>query len=533
MFRFPTACNLITVLLDRAALLLGLSLRNSRLHGPRLASLRIANHRVCGLTFALLLCAPIIASAQTATPLAPAISFNPASIGISAGSAQVLTASFTVTGYAGSFTPTANLHYGHDYDLSPVSCTPGAGSETCSITVTFQPTLAGARKDAIFLMNGSTRLATVLLNGVGQGPMSLLQPGAFTTSLPSAGLSTSYYIYQSVTDENGTVYVLPSGGNGFVFSITKAGVVTQLPLTNSPYFWTIGIDGAGVLYLFDEAKAVTTYDTVQGIQGTYVIPYAGNDTSWYPGTVDGLGNFYIVDQIANNGELYEFNANRTSTYQDILSPRVLQPFAIAVDSQGNVFVGGYEIDEVSPTGTSIQVNTVGAGEGLAVDAADTLYATRYIPLNEPSQGVAMLPTSNYSTPEASIDGNQSPLGVSVASDGTVFVSNYVNLDVFNRSTTETIAFGEVSSTSSKTDSTASTYNGGNEPLTLSTFSLSGAGFSVDSSQANDCISGMTLAPGALCQVTTTFSPVHAGRLPGRLPSNPTRSTPATSPRRYS
>jgi len=466
---------------------------------------------LCLVAMLVILSGPRFVSAQVAAPSATYLSFNPAPIGIAAGSAQTLTASFAVTGFAGQAIE-AQLHYGRDYSIGATACSGGGGAATCTVNVTFQPTLPGTRKDAIFLMNGSTRLATVLLNGLGQGPMSLLQPGAFTTGVPSSSFATSYYIYQSVTDENGTVYLLPSGNDDFILSISKGGVATQIPLTSPPYFWSIGIDGAGVLYIFGESKTVTTYDTVQGIQGTYLIPYSGTSTDWYPGTVDGQGNFYIVDQIANNGELYEFNANRSSNYQDILNPGVLQPETAAVDSQGNAFVGGYQIDEVSPAGITTQVNTVGAWDGLAVDAANTLYATRY----EPSGGVAELPASNYSTPIASIDSHSSPLGVSLGSDGTVFVSNYVNLDVFNRSTTETIDFGEVSPTSPENGSAASIYNGGNESLTISQFMLTGAGFSLDASQPNDCVSGTVLAPGALCLVNTTFTPGHAGMFSGTL-----------------
>ncbi len=451
----------------------------------------------------------------TANPTAAAaIAFNPAAIGLDPATAQQITASFLVSGYAGNFTPTANLHYGHDYDLSPVTCVPSGANETCSTTVTFQPTLPGTRKDAIFLMNGSTRLATVLLTGVGQGPMSLVQPGAFTTSVPSSVLSTSgyNYIYQSVADENGTVYLLPSGNASFIISVTKAGVAALIPLAHAPYWWTIGIDGAGVLYLFDEAKTVTTYDTVQGIQGTYVIPYTGTDTDWYPGTIDGLGNFYIVDEAARNVTLYEFNANGTSNYQDLLNPIVNQPFTIAVDSEGNAFVGGYTINEITAGGVQSQVNTVGASEGLAVDAADTLYATRY----NPTGGVAELPATDYTTPIAAIDHGSSPLGASVASNGTVFVSNYVNLDVFDRSTTETLDFGQVSATQSKTDSSATIYNGGNQPLTLSSFLLTGDGFAIDSSQPNLCSPGIVLAPGALCHAPVIFTPGHAGVFSGTI-----------------
>ena len=142
-----------------------------------------------------------------------------------------------------------------------------------------------------------------------------------------------------------------------------------------------------------------------------------------------------------------------------------------------------------------------------MDAADTLYATRY----NPTDGVAELPASDYSTPIASF-GRSSPLGMSLGSDGTVYVSNYLNLDIYDRSQTETVDFGEVTAGSSKTDSTASVYNGGDQPLTISGFTLSGAGFSLDPSALNECASGTVLAPGTLCQASVIFTPGHPNRL---------------------
>ena len=450
-----------------------------------------------------------------AKPPTPAIiSFNAAEVGVSATVAQQLTASFSVSGYSGSFTPTATLHYGHDYAIGAVTCSGGGASETCNATVTFQPSLPGARKDAIFLMDGTTRLATVLLGGIGQAPFSLLQPGSFSTSVP-----TNDYIYQSVADENGVVYILPSGNSPYIESVTKAGVANQIALTSPPYFWTISVDGAGVLYLFNETSKVTTYDTVQGVQGTYQIPEdppvtPDGTTDWYPGAVGVDGSIYVVNQIRNNGVAYALRPNGTTAYADLFDPGVLQPFTAAVDSAGDFFVGGYEINEITPAGVQTQVNTVGASEGLAVDAADTLYATRY----SPTDGVAELPASNYSTPIASF-GRSSPLGMSLGSDGTLYISNYVNLDIFDRSTTETVDFGEVNAGSSQTNSTASVYNGGNEPLTILAFTLSelsDAGFSVDFSGANECTFNIVLAPGTLCQVSVVFAPTHPGKFSGAI-----------------
>lgn len=199
-----------------------------------------------------------------ANPTAPAIVFNSAVVGISLGSAQTLDAIFDVSGYSGSFIPTASFHYGHDYKLGTITCSGGSGSETCTVPITFVPTLPGARKDAVLLMNGSAVLATVLLGGTGQSGMALIQPGVVTSPLSGQ----PYYIYQSVVDENGTVYFTVDNGNA-VYSYTKAGVLTELPLTgvNSPH--AIDIDGAGTLYIAQNtySQYIITY-SASGVQGS-------------------------------------------------------------------------------------------------------------------------------------------------------------------------------------------------------------------------------------------------------------------------
>src|SRR5208282_3859696 len=102
-----------------------------------------------------------------------------------------LTATFAISGYSGSFTPTIVAHYGKDYSVGAVSCTTTGTGENCSVNVTFLPTLPGGRKDALFVMNGTTLLTSVLMGGIGQAPLSLVQPGVVTNPI----LNTSYYIY--------------------------------------------------------------------------------------------------------------------------------------------------------------------------------------------------------------------------------------------------------------------------------------------------------------------------------------------------
>lgn len=358
-----------------------------------------------------------------ATPTSSVLVFHAAAVGVSEASAQKLVATFDVSGYTGTFTPTAAFHYGHDYTHGPVTCVVSGSTETCKVTISFLPTLPGARKDALLLLDGSTTLATVLLGGTGQAPLSLIQPGVVTSPV----LNADYYIYQSVVDENGTVYYLSDNSNA-VYSITKAGVVTQLPITslNSPH--AIAIDGAGTLYIAQNTYAtdIVTY-TSAGVQGSIAVippspPYSPCSSFEYLYSVafDQSGNLFVLDIECQ--QIFELKANGTYV-TNAIDPAMTQPSEISVDANDNVFIGGYAINKLAASGIQTQVNTVGASEGVPVDAADTLYATRYTGFG----GVVELPASGYSTPfstpTANLDPAASPLGDSVGSDGTVYVGN--------------------------------------------------------------------------------------------------------------
>jgi hypothetical protein len=451
-----------------------------------------------------------------AIPTSPVLGFHAAVVGIAEASAQKLIAKFEVSGYTGTFTPTATLHYGHDYLSGKVTCVVSGSTETCSVPVLFLPTLPGARKDALLLMNGTSILATVLLGGTGQAPLALIQPGIVTSPVTDAGASD--YIYQSVVDENGTVYFLSDESNA-VFSYTKAGVLTQLPITGLSSPHAIAIDGAGTLYIAQNnyGTDIVTY-TAGGAQGTITIvppaPYTPCSNSnggtleyLYSVAFDQGGNLFVLEILCN--EIFELTADGTYVTTAI-NPSMIQPAEIYVDAGDNLFIGGYDINKLTAGGVQTQINTVGASEGLPPDAADTLYATRYT-----GGGVAELPASGYTTSIANLDPAASPLGDSVGSDGTVYVGNYYNLDKVDRSQ-GAIAFGEQTANVTSTVQEVGVYNGGNKSLTVSKIARSGAAFAVKAASAHTCTPGIVIPPGSYCQVAVTMTAPHAGIFSGTI-----------------
>jgi hypothetical protein len=460
---------------------------------------------------------------DTATPSQPYLAFNPAAVGIAPASAQQLTATFSVTG---GDTPTAAIHYGFDYTAGAVNCTASAGGQTCTVPVTFAPTLPGARKDALFLMDGTSIIATVYLGGVGQSPLALVQPGVVTQLVSGA----TYQLSESAVDENGTVYVLspnsPYGSN--VFSVTKAGVVNAVPV-NVFAPSGIAIDGAGILYIspqnLTDNNALTTWNTVTQTQGSTTVPRLPTgppctfQTSVAGVAVDSLGNLFTLDRACQT--VIEIRSNGNYVVEPIQPAMNANPSYIAVDSAGNAFFSCVDMINELLAGSELQSAITNPGDpeniGLAVDAPDTLYV---LPRYQAVGGVAQLPASNYQTSQAVLDSAApSPIGLGLGSDGTLYVGNSNgNLDKVDRSQ-GLVDFGDqatVGATSAPQN--VGIYNGGNEPLTISNIVLtgSGSGFAMQPAATNGCGAGLAIAPGAYCQVTVTLTPPHVGTLTGSI-----------------
>jgi hypothetical protein len=417
--------------------------------------------------------------------LPQAIVFDPVPL---AGAPQQLVATFSKGAVTG--TPVASLHYGHDFSLGPVSC----ADQTCSVTLTFSPTLPGARPDALFLTSGAQRVATVPVSGTGQSPFAVLQPG----SLASAASSS---IAAAVLDENGTFYALASDGDT-VTSTDASGRSAVLPLTDLASAHGIAIDGAGVLYLLPRGadRTLITYDTVQGLQGSLPLPVAADLLDSI--AIGAAGDLYAVSttsrllyRLAPNGEVSSTSLGSEGEVKSASSPAIS---AVALASRS----AQKPVTSTAQPQSETQ-SPVASFAALAVDAAGTLYAS------------AAGATVELAAPEFTSAIGKLPAALAVGSDGTLLVPAAQGIARLDRTQTG-LDFGSVVPSVDAEPQVALLYNAGNQPLTLFDLRVAGAGFSIASTPRNTCTAGVVVAPGSSCQIAVGLLAPHSGSASGTL-----------------
>jgi hypothetical protein len=118
--------------------------------------------------------------------------------------------------------------------------------------------------------------------------------------------------------------------------------------------------------------------------------------------------------------------------------------------------------------------------------------------------------------QSNLDPAASSLGDSVGSDGTVYVGNYYDLDKVDRSQ-GALPFGEQNAGVESSVEEVSIYNGGNEALTVSTITRSGAAaFVIKRASIQNCTAGTVLAAGRYCNIAVTMTAAHAGTYSGTI-----------------
>jgi len=417
-----------------------------------------------------------------------------------------------------------------------------SSAASCTVDVTFAPTLPGLRVGAVQILDNTTPipnvLATVNLSGTGTGPLVTYGPPSIKA------LGSFAYPHGVAVDSSGNVYVADAGNNTVNEIVAVGGVIPGSPTFNvlggsfnQPS--SLAVDGSGNVYVADAGNnAVEEIVAVGGvIPANPTINTLGSGFSYPTGVaVDGSGNVYVADSenntvkeiVAVDGVIPDSPTIRT------LGSGFSYPSGVAVDGNGNVYVadnGNNAVKEIvavsgvipdSPT-----IRTLGSGflypGAVAVDGNGSVYVADT--LNSAVKEIVAVGGVIPSSPTIRTLGGgfNYPYGVAVGDNGNVYVADAHNFEVKEIDVADvpslSFATTNIGSTSSDSPKTVSITNNGNAGLVVSvptsgtnpyfggtvpaSYSLSTGG---TCPQLTTSSSAATLNPGVTCSGMVSFTP---------------------------
>ena len=399
---------------------------------------------------------------------------------------------------------------GLDFSLgSGGTCTGTVSAgNSCIVNVNFAPLAPGLRTGAVKLFDsGASLLTTAPIQGIGQGPEIAFGPG--TQAMVASGLDGPREI---ALDGAGDIFIAQDLNNQVVELPAGRGTPTTVGSgLSSPY--GVAVDGAGDIFIADTGNnRVVELPAGGGPQTT-----VASGLNFPLGvTVDGAGDLFIAD--TNNNQVLELPAGGDP--QRTVASGLNNPNTVVVDSAGDVFIvdSNSQLVEI-PAGcaSSACQTSVGTGlsnpRGAAVDAAGDVfigdtYNSRVVEVPAGCTSVACQTTVG--------SGLGYPWGVAVDPAGDVFITDTNDGEIVevNRSQLPSPSFAltNVSSTSTDSPQLVSVQNVGNQPLTGSLVLNLGANFTQNLTP--DCSGGFSLAPGATCSESFSFTPQSTGYLTG-------------------
>jgi N,N-dimethylformamidase beta subunit-like, C-terminal/HYDIN/CFA65/VesB-like, Ig-like domain/Cep192 domain 4 len=414
----------------------------------------------------------------TGTAGAPAVSLSPSSLDFGSRAVGTTspaqtstltntgTAALTISNVAVSGANAADFAQSNDCPTGPATLAVGA---TCTISVTFAPTQSGTRTASVTVTDdAATSPQTIAVAGTGLAPAVTLTPTSLTfgsqlTGTTSAGQSST--LRNSGTAPLTISSVAVSGANAGDFAQTNdcpvapatlaANATCTVTVTFSPS--AAGARTASVSF------TDTASDTPQtlGLSGTGAAP---------------------APAVSLSPSSLAFGSQRVGTTT-----------AAQTTTLTNTGTGALTISSIGVTGANAgdyaQTNT--CPSTLAANAGCTISVT-FSPSAAGSRTASITVTDSATG---------SPHNVSLTGTGTA-------PSVTLSPTSLTYATQTVGTTSAAQTSTLT--NSGSAPLAISSIGIVGTNAG-DFAQTNNCPSGgSTLAAGASCTVSVTFSPTTAG-----------------------
>jgi len=409
---------------------------------------------------------------------------------------------------------------------------------SCTVNISFQPRLSGARHGALVIGDNSGHLLqTIYLHGTGVGPQLTFQPASATTVVTEQSAPCAQAV-----DSYGDIYIVSSNG-------VTCGPITKFVPSNGSYTQslvpsstlsnqvTIAVDGAGDVYIADTGNGRVLKETLFG--GAY------SESSLATGlnmprevVVDGNGVVYFIVGVYNGTNylnLYSEAPSSSGTYVQTIGylpygQNVTDPTEMAIDGQGNIFVKDhhsyccyYTQDAIwYPNGSGLvmsgQQNQIVTMDFM--DANGNLYITVGQSLMELTQN-----GSNGFWTQTKVAVPTNVWGMDGSGNFYGLVGSAVTIVKSAAPTSLRFAETNVGSTSSDSPEKVTVQNIGNAPLTFSVPSTGtnpsiSSNFSLDPSTSCPQISvsgtASSLPINNSCTYAVNFTPTESGALNGSL-----------------
>ena len=413
-----------------------------------------------------------------------------------------------------------------------------AAGQNCTVNFTFAPIDPGQRFGGIAAYAGTSLIASTYIAGLGTGPLAVFEPENETLFAKGIGQpggiafdakGDTFIVDQQLSD---VVEITPTSSTTY----NQATVVSGL---RNPI--GIAVDGLGDLFIADSANQRVLKETPSGSGYTQGVIYTSSSGAVPAVAVDATGDVFVADQGSNS--IVELTPSvsgyTTSTIYTVASPLV--PFAIAIDSAGDVFV-----DEINPSSsttlpasTILELTPFGAGysvgfvdgnltdiRAMTVDAAGDVY------LAQGNNGGAMeeVPTSSGYNRDPLIGAASAITGVALDGHGNVYLaqaSATYAVRELDLATPSLVPFAttQIGSTSSDSPRSIAILNVGNAPLTFtlpasSTNPTLTSGFTL--TNGSSCLQltasslAFSVAPATYCSYHVSFTPTVPGNITGQL-----------------
>jgi trimeric autotransporter adhesin len=478
---------------------------------------------------------------ETANPLA-GTSFGAVNIGSTSATIAV-PVTFGTAATLGSVSVSTQGATGLDFaNANAGSCMVGSSynaGASCTVKVSFTPTLAGTRYGAVVLEDGSGNVvATSYLQGSGIGPQLNFLPGGGST------VSSSALRYPSgvAVDASDNIYIADTYNNRILKEAPSAGSYTEttVPTSALAYPYSIAVDGSGSVYITDTGNNRILKET-PSTSGYTESTVPTSSLSWpYGIAVDGSGNVYIADTY-NDRILEEMLSAGSYTESIVSTSALVNPYDVAVDGSGSVYITDTGNNRVlketlssgSYTESTVPATNLNSPVGIAVDGGNNLYVVEYGYTSGNSAVIKeTLSAGSYIESTMPIGNLNGPLGVAVDGGGNIYITDTFNNSVLKEDVADppSLSFAATApgSTSSDSPQTVTLENVGNAPLNFpipingnnpsisANFTLNGAGESACPLVSAGSSTAGILFAGHSCLLPISFTPTSAGNLSGSL-----------------